>query len=393
MTAPAASPTKQRIVVGLSGGVDSAVTAYLLRQQGHEVLGIFMKNWEEDDQPAGADGDPSTPGYCTSNEDFVDAAAVADVLGIEIEHVNFAADYKDRVFAEFLREYQAGRTPNPDILCNAEIKFKAFLDHAMRLGADAIATGHYARVRHNPRSARYELLKGLDPSKDQSYFLHRLNQAQLSKTLFPVGELHKSEVRRIADEIGLPNARKKDSTGICFIGERPFREFLNRYIAMAPGPIKNPKGHTIGQHVGLSFYTLGQRQGLGIGGLKARGAQKGGGEHAPWFVARKDMQANTLWVVQGHDHPWLLSKHLSAMDASWVAGLAPQSTAALAAKTRYRQSDSACAIASTAGAEFALDFAAAQWAVTPGQSAVLYDGEVCLGGGVIASVSALDSAM
>ena len=391
MTAPAASRTKQRIVVGLSGGVDSAVTAYLLRQQGHEVVGIFMKNWEDDDQPAGADGDPSAPGYCTSNEDFVDAAAVADVLGIEIEHVNFAADYKDRVFAEFLREYQAGRTPNPDILCNAEIKFKAFLDHAMRLGADAIATGHYARVRHNPASARYELLKGLDPSKDQSYFLHRLNQAQLSKTLFPVGELHKTEVRRIADAIGLPNARKKDSTGICFIGERPFREFLNRYIAMAPGPIKNAKGHTIGQHVGLSFYTLGQRQGLGIGGLKARGAQKGGGEHAPWFVARKDMQNNTMWVVQGHDHPWLLSTRLSALDASWVAGEPPQPSAAMAAKTRYRQSDSPCVIASPAGAQFSVDFAAAQWAVTPGQSAVLYDGEVCLGGGVIDQVATSDT--
>jgi len=391
MTAPAASRTKQRIVVGLSGGVDSAVTAYLLRQQGHEVVGIFMKNWEDDDQPAGADGDPSAPGYCTSNEDFVDAAAVADVLGIEIEHVNFAADYKDRVFAEFLREYQAGRTPNPDILCNAEIKFKAFLDHAMRLGADAIATGHYARVRYNPASARYELLKGLDSSKDQSYFLHRLNQAQLSKTLFPVGELHKTEVRRIADAIGLPNARKKDSTGICFIGERPFREFLNRYIAMAPGPIKNAKGHTIGQHVGLSFYTLGQRHGLGIGGLKARGAQKGGGEHAPWFVARKDMQNNTLWVVQGHDHPWLLSTRLSALDASWVAGEPPQPSAAMAAKTRYRQSDSPCAIASPAGAQFSLDFAAAQWAVTPGQSAVLYDGEVCLGGGVIDQVATSDT--
>jgi len=391
MTAPAASRTKQRIVVGLSGGVDSAVTAYLLRQQGHEVVGIFMKNWEDDDQPAGADGDPSAPGYCTSNEDFVDAAAVADVLGLEIEHVNFAADYKDRVFAEILREYQAGRTPNPDILCNAEIKFKAFLDHAMRLGADAIATGHYARVRHNPASARYELLKGLDPSKDQSYFLHRLNQAQLSKTLFPVGELHKTEVRRLADAIGLPNARKKDSTGICFIGERPFREFLNRYIAMAPGPIKNAKGHTIGQHVGLSFYTLGQRQGLGIGGLKARGAQKGGGEHAPWFVARKDMQNNTLWVVQGHDHPWLLSTRLSALDASWVAGEPPQPSAAMAAKTRYRQSDSPCAIASPAGAQFSLDFAAAQWAVTPGQSAVLYDGEVCLGGGVIDQVTTSDT--
>jgi tRNA-specific 2-thiouridylase len=246
-------------------------------------------------------------------------------------------------------------------------------------------------VRHNPASARYELLKGLDPSKDQSYFLHRLNQAQLSKTLFPVGELHKTEVRRIADAIGLPNARKKDSTGICFIGERPFREFLNRYIAMAPGPIKNAKGHTIGQHVGLSFYTLGQRQGLGIGGLKARGAQKGGGEHAPWFVARKDMQNNTLWVVQGHDHPWLLSTRLSALDASWVAGEPPQPSAAMAAKTRYRQSDSPCVIASPAGAQFSLDFAAAQWAVTPGQSAVLYDGEVCLGGGVIDQVATSDT--
>jgi len=213
--------TKQRIVVGLSGGVDSAVTAYLLKQQGHEVIGIFMKNWEDDDDSE----------YCSSNIDFVDAAAVADVLGIEIEHVNFAAEYKDRVFAEFVREYQAGRTPNPDILCNAEIKFKAFLDHAFARGADHIATGHYARVRQNAHTRRFELLKGLDPSKDQSYFLHRLNQAQLSKTLFPVGELHKTEVRRIASEIGLPNAKKKDSTGICFIGERPFREFLNRYIS------------------------------------------------------------------------------------------------------------------------------------------------------------------
>jgi tRNA-specific 2-thiouridylase len=299
---------KQRIVVGLSGGVDSAVSAYLLQQQGHEVVGIFMKNWEDDDRAPDENAAGIDPGYCTSKEDFIDAAAVADVLGIEIEHVNFAADYKDRVFAEFLREYQAGRTPNPDILCNAEIKFKAFLDHAIRLGADCIATGHYARARHNEITGMFELLKGLDASKDQSYFLHRLNQAQLSKTLFPVGELHKTEVRRIADDIGLPNAKKKDSTGICFIGERPFREFLNRYIAKEPGPIKNPKGHTIGQHVGLSFYTLGQRQGLGIGGLKVRGAQKGGGEHTPWFVARKDMQTNTLWAVQGHAHPWLLSQ-------------------------------------------------------------------------------------
>jgi len=360
------------VVVGLSGGVDSAVTAWLLKQQGYDVIGIFMKNWEDDDDSE----------YCSSNIDFVDAAAVADVIGIEIEHVNFAAEYKDRVFAEFLREYQAGRTPNPDILCNAEIKFKAFLDHALRLGAEKIATGHYARVRLNAATQKHELLKGLDPSKDQSYFLHRLNQAQLANTLFPVGELLKTEVRRLALEIGLPNAKKKDSTGICFIGERPFRDFLNQYIAKEPGPIKDEKGRTIGQHVGLSFYTLGQRQGLGIGGLKAKGAQKGGGEHSPWFVARKDMEKNTLWVVQGHDHPWLLSHELSAKDASWVAGSAPLG-GQLSAKTRYRQADAPCALSDASAEGFKLSFPEPQWAVTPGQSAVLYDGEVCLGGGVI----------
>jgi len=352
----------------------------LLKKAGHEVIGIFMKNWEEDDDSA----------YCASNIDFVDAAAVADVIGIEIEHINFAADYKDRVFAEFLREYQAGRTPNPDILCNAEIKFKAFLDHALRLGAEKIATGHYARVRQSA-TGLFELLKGLDPSKDQSYFLHRLNQTQLSKTLFPVGELHKTEVRRIADEIGLPNAKKKDSTGICFIGERPFREFLNRYIAKAPGPIKNDNGQVIGEHVGLSFYTLGQRQGLGIGGVKAKGAQlkalqaqglRGAGEHAPWFVARKDIEHNTLWVVQGHEHPWLLSHRLHAQDCSWVSGQAP-APGPLVAKTRYRQADAACTLSSAEARQCALNFEQAQWAVTPGQSAVLYQGEVCLGGGVI----------
>ncbi len=362
---------KQRIVVGLSGGVDSAVTALLLKQQGHEVVGIFMKNWEDDDDDE----------YCSTKQDFIDAAAVADVIGIDIEHVNFAADYKDRVFAEFLREYQAGRTPNPDILCNAEIKFKAFLDHAMRLGADKIATGHYARVRHNPGTGLHELLKGVDASKDQSYFLHRLTQAQLSQTLFPVGEIEKTEVRRLADEAGLPNARKKDSTGICFIGERPFREFLNRYIAKAPGPIKTDAGRKIGQHQGLSFYTLGQRQGLGIGGIKDKGAQRGGGDHAPWFVALKDMAHNTLWVVQGHDHPWLLSSQLQADDLSWIAG-SPPPAGTFHAKTRYRQQDAACHL-SWPDAQMQLDFPEAQWAVTPGQSAVLYDGEVCLGGGVI----------
>jgi tRNA-specific 2-thiouridylase len=293
------------------------------------------------------------------------------------------------------------------VLCNAEIKFKAFLDHAMRLGAEKIATGHYARVRRVPANSRmpdgpddestaraadsarvrerdgeFELLKGLDPLKDQSYFLHRLTQAQLAKTLFPVGELPKTEVRRIATEIGLPNAKKKDSTGICFIGERPFREFLNRYLANTPGPIKDDRGRTIGEHVGLSFYTLGQRKGIGIGGLKERGAARGAGAHEPWFVARKDMAANTLYVVQGHDHPWLLSHRLAADDTSWIAGRAPH-TAALAAKTRYRQHDADCAFDAAAPGAFALRFEQAQWAVTPGQSAVLYAGEVCLGGGVI----------
>lgn len=378
---------KQRVVVGLSGGVDSAVTAHLLKAMGHEVVGIFMKNWEDDDDSE----------YCASNIDFIDAAAVADVIGIEIEHVNFAAEYRDRVFAEFLREYQAGRTPNPDVLCNAEIKFKAFLDHALRLGAEKIATGHYARVRQNADSGLFELLKGLDPSKDQSYFLHRLSQAQLAKTLFPVGELHKTEVRRIAEAIGLPNAKKKDSTGICFIGERPFREFLNRYIAHAPGWMLDERGRRLGRHVGLSFYTLGQRQGLGIGGVKDQGAgakaptgqpARGAGEHAPWFVARKELESNVLRVVQGHDHPWLLSHRLDAQDASWTAGH-PPAPGRYAAKTRYRQQDAACTFSlGSAQNGFALDFADAQWAVTPGQSAVLYDGEVCLGGGVIAGAGA-----
>ena len=375
MSLPEPTGRRQRIVVGLSGGVDSAVTAWLLKSMGHEVVGIFMKNWEDDDDSE----------YCSSNVDFVDAAAVADVIGIEIEHVNFAAEYKDRVFAEFLREYQAGRTPNPDVLCNAEIKFKAFLDHAMRLGAEKIATGHYARVRQSSDTGLFELLKGLDTTKDQSYFLHRLTQAQLAKTLFPVGELQKTMVRRIAAEIGLPNAKKKDSTGICFIGERPFREFLNRYIAHAPGPIQDERGRTLGKHVGLSFYTLGQRQGLGIGGVKEKGAQRGAGEHAPWFVARKDMATNTLRVVQGHDHPWLLSHQLAAQDVSWCAGHAP-APGAYTAKTRYRQQDAACTLEALPDG-FALRFAEPQWAVTPGQSAVLYEGEVCLGGGVIANTS------
>jgi tRNA-uridine 2-sulfurtransferase len=374
----------QRVVVGLSGGVDSAVTALLLKRAGHEVVGIFMKNWEDDDDSE----------HCSTNVDFVDAAAVADVIGIEIEHVNFAADYKDRVFAAFLSEYQAGRTPNPDVLCNAEIKFKAFLDHAMRLGADAIATGHYARVRRAPAdgarvrkdaASQVQLLRGLDTTKDQSYFLHRLTQAQLQNVLFPVGELRKTEVRRLALEAGLPNATKRDSTGICFIGERPFREFLSRYLKQEPGVIEDERGRAVGRHVGLSFYTLGQRQGLNIGGVKGR--SNADGLHAPWFVAAKDLTRNVLVAVQGHEHPLLLATQVQVSQASWVSGQAPDQ-ARLGAKTRYRQSDGACAFEAVGRDAFRLGFDAPQWAVTPGQSAVLYDGEVCLGGGVIDAVQA-----
>ena len=362
---------KKRVVIGMSGGVDSSVSAWLLKDQGYEVIGLFMKNWEDDDDSE----------YCSTREDWIDAASVADVVGVDIEAVNFATEYKDRVFAEFLREYQAGRTPNPDVLCNAEIKFKAFLDHAMRLGADLIATGHYARVRENA-SGNFELLKAIDASKDQSYFLHRLNQAQLSKTLFPLGEIHKTEVRKIAEQLKLPNAKKKDSTGICFIGERPFREFLNRYLSYQPGPMKTADGELVGEHVGLSFYTLGQRKGIGLGGLKAH--QSADGHSDAWYVARKDIANNTLYIVQGHDHPWLLSGHLAASQSSWISGSAPD-IAALSAKTRYRQADVACTISEASAERFTLHFSDPQWAVTPGQSAVLYDGDVCLGGGIIES--------
>jgi tRNA-specific 2-thiouridylase len=372
MTAPE-SGAGRRIVVGMSGGVDSSVAAWLLREQGWEVVGLFMKNWEDDDDDR----------YCSTRQDWIDAASAADVIGIDIEAVNFAAEYRERVFAEFLREYAAGRTPNPDVLCNAEIKFKAFLDHAMRMGADLIATGHYARVREAAPAAgdvgpRFELLRGQDPAKDQSYFLHRLSQAQLARTRFPLGELRKTEVRAIAARLGLANAAKKDSTGICFIGERPFREFLSRYLPDRPGPVLTDEGRCIGEHAGLAFYTLGQRKGIGIGGLR-------GGSGEPWFVARKDLERNALMVVQGHDHPWLLSDRLVADSAHWVAGAPPAQGTRLGAKTRYRQHDAACRFEGLAEDRFALSFETPQWAVTPGQSAVLYDGEVCLGGGLIAA--------
>ena len=362
----------ERIVVGLSGGVDSSVAALLLKRQGYDVVGLFMKNWEDDDDDE----------YCSTRQDLIDAASAADVIGVELEAVNFAADYKDRVFADFLREYSAGRTPNPDVLCNAEIKFKAFLDHALDLGASKIATGHYAQVRETvvDREAgvsRFELLRGADPAKDQSYFLHRLNQAQLSKVLFPVGHLEKTEVRRIAEEARLPNHAKKDSTGICFIGERPFREFLNRYLPREPGPIKTPDGALVGQHIGLAFYTIGQRKGIGIGG-------KQGSDGSAWYVADKDMAENTLIVVQGHDDPLLLKRRLSALDASWVSGDRPAEGSVHTAKSRYRQADSICQLTRVEDDELSLEFSEPQWAVTPGQSVVVYDGAVCLGGGVIA---------
>jgi len=350
----------ERIVVGMSGGVDSSVAALLLKREGYDVVGLFMKNWEDDD----------TDEYCSTRQDLLDAAAAADVIGIDLEAVNFAAEYKDRVFADFLREYQAGRTPNPDVLCNAEIKFKSFLDHAIKLGATRIATGHYARVLQ--KGALHELHRGTDAAKDQSYFLHRLTQAQLSKVVFPIGNRIKSEVRRIAAEAHLPNHAKKDSTGICFIGERPFREFLNRYLVREPGPIKDASGKSIGRHIGLAFYTIGQRKGIGVGGAGAA-----------WYVAGKDMAANTLIAVQGHDHPRLMKSSLAAQDASWISGAAPVTGAMHSARTRYRQADSPCVVTRSEDEGIAVEFARPQWAVTPGQSVVLYDGAACLGGAVI----------
>ncbi len=350
----------RRVVVGMSGGVDSSVAAWLLKEQGYEVVGLFMKNWEDDD----------TDEYCTSREDLVDAVSVADLIGIEIEAVNFAQAYRDRVFQNFLDEYRAGRTPNPDVLCNAEIKFKAFLDHALALGAEHIATGHYARVREV--DGRFELLKAVDASKDQSYFLYRLGQAQLRRTLFPLGDMLKRDVRALAQRLGLPNHAKRDSTGICFIGERPFREFLMRYLPTEPGDMETPEGERVGLHQGLMYYTIGQRQGLGIGGA---------GE--PWYVAGKDMGRNVLLVVQGHDHPALFRSELEAGDLSWIGGHVPPTPAAYMAKTRYRQSDTPCSVETPREHACEVRFPTPQRAITPGQSLVLYEREVCLGGGII----------
>jgi tRNA-uridine 2-sulfurtransferase len=355
---------RKRIIVGMSGGVDSSVAALLLKQQGHEVSGLFMKNWEDDD----------TDEYCSSREDLVDAVAVAERIGIDIDVVNFSAEYKERVFEDFLAEYQAGRTPNPDVLCNAEIKFKAFLDHALERGADYIATGHYAQVRE--RDGLFQLLMAEDGTKDQSYFLYRLGQSQLAKAWFPLGGLYKRDVREIARREGLPNHDKKDSTGICFIGERPFREFLSRYLPDNPGEIRTPEGKIVGRHQGLSFYTIGQRQGLRIGGRR-----EGDGE--PWYVAAKDLRGNRLIAVQGHDDPALLSDRVGALDLNWISGTPPRCHWVYGAKTRYRQKDAPCILLAATHERCLVQFAEPQWAVTPGQSVVIYESQVCLGGGII----------
>ncbi len=354
-----ATDLSQRIVVGLSGGVDSSVTACLLKRAGYPVRGMFMQNWEDDDNDE----------YCSIKQDALDALAVADILDIDMDIVNFAAEYKDRVFAYFLQEYRAGRTPNPDVLCNAEIKFKSFLNHALAQGADLIATGHYARKQ--VRDGVHHLLKGLDGNKDQSYFLYRLQPHQLQKALFPLGELSKPQVRALAQEAGLPTAAKKDSTGICFIGERPFRQFLQQYLPTNPGDMVTPEGRVVGRHEGLMYYTLGQRKGLGIGGA---------GE--PWFVAGKDLAANRLLVVQGHEHPLLFSRRLKMHDLSFTLP-EPPPEGRYGVKTRYRMPDAAATLRYLADGEAELVFDVPQWAVTPGQSAVLYDGDVCVGGGII----------
>jgi len=356
-----------KVIVGMSGGVDSSVSALLLLQQGYQVEGLFMKNWDEDDGTE----------YCTAKEDMADAQAVCDKLGIHLHTANFAAEYWDNVFEHFLEEYKAGRTPNPDILCNREIKFKAFLEYARMLGADLIATGHY--VRRGERDGHTVLLKGLDPNKDQSYFLHQVGEDEIRQTLFPVGELEKPEVRRLAEEHDLITHDKKDSTGICFIGERRFSDFLKQYLPAQPGKIETPDGDVIGDHQGLMYYTIGQRQGLGIGGLKDYPEE-------PWFAAAKDLERNVLIAVQGQ-HPLLYADWLHAGDIFWISGEAPALPLRCTAKVRYRQSDQACTIEAAPEGGYRVLFEQPQRAVTPGQSVVLYLDDLCLGGGVIESTS------
>jgi tRNA-specific 2-thiouridylase len=360
---------KTKVIVGMSGGVDSSVTALLLKQQGYVVEGLFMKNWDEDDGTE----------YCTAQQDMSDAQSVADMLKIPLHSVNFASEYWDDVFQIFLQEYKSGRTPNPDILCNKEIKFKVFLDYAELLGGDYIATGHYART--STKNGRTYLLKGIDDSKDQSYFLHAVNEAAFSRTLFPIGEMKKTEVRKIAEEYGLITAKKKDSTGICFIGERRFKDFLEQYLPGQPGNIESSDGDIIGQHSGLMYYTLGQRQGLGVGGLKTS-------DDNPWYVSGKDLSRNTLIAVQGGSHPLLFSDSLKVSELHWINGLPEEIIKneninfSCQAKTRYRQDDQQCQVIKTEGG-YLMKFNTPQRSLTPGQSVVLYRDSICLGGGVI----------
>lgn len=355
---------KEKIIIGISGGVDSAVSALLLKQQGYEVEALFMKNWEEDD----------TSEYCSAAVDLADAKQVCDRLDIPLHSVNFSAEYWDRVFEYFLDEYKAGRTPNPDIMCNKEIKFKAFLDYALKLGAKRIATGHYVQNRTTDNGT--ELLRGLDENKDQSYFLYALNSYQLSKALFPVGHLEKPRVRQLAEENGLNVFNKKDSTGICFIGERKFKDFLQQFIPAQPGEIQTLDGKTIGQHAGLMYYTMGQRQGLGIGGQQDASDQ-------PWFVAAKDLDNNILTVVQGHDHAALFHSHCEVQGLHWINPIEISLPFSCNAKIRYRQADQRCTIIAIDNGQAIVEFNQPQRAVTPGQALVLYDQQRCLGGGTI----------
>ncbi len=360
------SQTKARVIVGMSGGVDSSVAALLLQQQGYDVRGLFMKNWEGDD----------TQEHCAATEDLADARKVCAQLDVALHAVNFAREYWDRVFQYFLEEYRLGRTPNPDVMCNKEIKFKAFLDHALELGADVIATGHYARVANT--NGQFHLLKAQDGNKDQSYFLYTLGQMQLSKTLFPLGDIAKPEVRAMATQAGFGNHAKKDSTGICFIGERNFKNFLSRYLPAQHGEIRNVEDEVIGTHDGLMYYTLGQRQGLGIGGRR-------GGSGSAWYVVGKELECNRLTVTQDEHDPLLYSRRLQACDLHWVSGSPPATPLHCHAKTRYRQPDQACVITELKEGKCSVTFDEPQRAVTPGQSVVFYLGKECLGGGVIES--------
>jgi tRNA-specific 2-thiouridylase len=355
---------EKHVIVGLSGGVDSSVAAYLLQQQGCNVQALFMKNWEEDDEQE----------YCSAEVDLKDSTNICGKLDIPLHTRNFSAEYWEKVFSYFLDEYRLGRTPNPDVICNKEIKFKTFLEHAMEIGASHIATGHYAQIKYS--EGRYRLLKARDTNKDQTYFLYALNQQQLSKSWFPLGDLTKPEVRKIAEKAGFSNYAKKDSTGICFIGERKFKEFLNRYLPTQPGEMRTPEGKLIGQHDGLMFYTLGQRQGLGIGG-----SIDGSGD--AWYVLGKDLKNNILHVGQGHDHPMLFRNQLTATQLNWIADRPANSSFQCMAKTRYRQQEQACTISQLNENNCEVIFDQPQRAITPGQSVVFYHKEECLGGGVI----------